>query len=184
MTNYTYSSVVMLRFSDLPKDYNEFKHYLATIIHNRVNKYIQMHNAKLYQNSSIYLTFDFSNGDLHVFIESLKFSHLIDKDSNDTFPITYIYIYQDNTLYTPPKIPDKEHYEQFVKMLYEIAIAMAYIGITDNKWNTIKLLLNTMNKDVWQDYKINCIVNTYYTDPPYFNVIKLAVRLLDNDNGN
>lgn len=160
-----------IQFSELPKDnYDKFKQYIASITRDILDEYMQTNNIKFRQNPIVILSFNFSDDILHINIKPPRYHFLIDKYYVDY--IAFVCCIDNNTLYIPPKIPDKERYEQFVKMLYEIAIVY---NSKLNKPNIIGLLLNTQ-----RDHKHKCIINSYYTDSLQYNVIKLARWLLYN----
>jgi len=173
----------VVEFSKLPKDYNEFKRLVAYMaydllqecIQECVQKCKQKHKQKdksiTLQNVVVYLEFNFYRNVLQVTLKHLSFRNLLNKGTDETTEIAFIYCVEDNSLRIFPNVKDKDKFEQYVRMLYEVAILIDSADRPD----LVTLIMSLLSHPAHARYIYT--ITRYYEDSTLLDVMQLAKQL-------
>lgn len=172
-----------VEFSELPKDYDEFKRLIADMaydllqecIREYVQKCKQKHKQKdksiSLQNVKVYLEFNFYRNILQVMLKHLSFRDLLNKGTDETTEIAFIYCVEDNSLCVFPNVKDKDQFEQYVRMLYEVATLID----SADRLDLVTLIMSLLSHTIRSRYTYT--ITRYHKDPILLDIMQLAKQL-------
>ena len=172
-----------VEFSELPKDYDEFKRLVADMAYDLlqecIREYVQKcrrkHKQKdtsiSLQNVKVYLEFNFYRNILQVMLKHLSFRDLLNKGTGETTEIAFIYCVEDNSLRVFPNVKDKDQFEQYVRMLYEVATLIDSADRPD----LVTLIMSLLSCPIQCRYFYS--ITRYHEDSTLLDVMQLAKQL-------